>query len=221
MVSIVGLAAACGGPQPAPGPAPAVLPDAAVAVATRDAAVTDASPPEIDAPQPPPDAPPVAIPSGRPVVKGTPVTVLVNEAKTIGGVTVRFAGNNHKHRVGGGAVGMFTFELTRGGKTQEIELRSEAEGFEAELDAHGVLLVFQHVGYGEFRIWLGARRTPKPLDDDACVAAIEQAAAAAGLTVESSRGYGEADGVLYFRTAGWSAACGRYTRRIWFLPRSE
>ena len=220
-IVIVGLLAACGGAQPPAAMVGTLSPDAAVTavvVTTSDAAPADAPPPVIDAAPPAIDATPVAIPTTRPALKGKPVTVTLNDEKLVGGVKVRFAANNHKHRVGGGAMGMFTFELRRGGKTLELELRSELEGFEAEIDAHGVLLVFEHVGYGEFRVTPGARRTPPPLDDDACVAAIEQAAATAGLPASSSRSYGESDGILYFRTEGWTAACGRYTRRIWFMP---
>jgi hypothetical protein len=198
-------------------------------VVSHDAAViADAAPITIDAPPPPPvdAAPPpapLALDTRPPALTGKVTKLAVKSSATIGGVTVTFASNGHKHPAGRGrTLGMWRFEVSRGAKKDDFELRDEEEDFEAELDVLGVAMVFRHVDYSTFEIVLVAAKAPKPLTDDACAEQITAAAAKRGLPDEHS-GYSTDDGIVVARAPRWRGHCGTLTRRIWFteLPPRE
>jgi hypothetical protein len=184
---------------PLPMPAPPV--DAAVAIAI-DAAV-DAAVSKLD--------------GKRPAVTGQTIKIALKQTVTIGGVSVKFVSNGHKHPAGRGrTLGMWGFEIARGGGAkQELDLRSTDEGFEAEVDAKGVLLVFRHVSYSEFELVLAAKQTPKPLSEEACEAIIAKAAVKLGLPGEPNH-LGSHHGFVVAGAKQWDGHCGTYTRRVWF-----
>jgi hypothetical protein len=158
----------------------------------------------------------------RPAATGPKVTLKVGVAQSLGGLKIKLTAQNHKHAVGGDTLGIFEFEIQRGTKTRQLELRSMEVGFESELDVHGSLLVFRHVAGGEFVATLAAQRTPAPQTEEECAALIDAGATAAGHPTTSSRSYTDANGVLVMLTRSWRGYCGRYTRRVWFAaPRSK
>lgn len=184
----------------------------------RNNLVSEVSPrPTVDAAVAGRDAPDVAMPTRetkRPLVKGPTTKLEVGHTATIGGAVVRFTGNNHKHAANTGrATGIWGFELAREGAKRDLELRSEDDGFEAEIDAHGVLLVFRHVSYDTFEVVLAANPTPKPLDPDACFALV---AAAAKLPPDSGHSTRSEHGFVIVDAQDWTAYCGMFTRRVWF-----
>src|SRR5687767_9762939 len=82
-----------------------------------------------------------------------PVKLAEKTEVTLGGVTIKFLHSHHKHRADNGPTdGIWTFELVRGDKQQSLELRDHETGFEAEVDALGVALVFRHVDYYTFEV---------------------------------------------------------------------
>lgn len=156
-----------------------------------------------------------------PPVKG-PVTKLVeHKSAVIGGTRVTFAYASHK-RVAAGhgpAPGMWGFEFVRAGKKSEVELRHTASGFQAEVAAHGVLLVFRHVDYTTFEIVLAAARAPKPLDEEGCSELIDKTAEKRKLPIDESSSSSEAGGIVEKTTPSWIGYCGTFTKRVWFAPR--
>jgi hypothetical protein len=224
-VIVVGLLVACTPKQPPP-PQP---PNIVATVDARAATTVDAAAPVVadaEVGEATVDAAPVAepvvggitVPDPIPAVKG-PVTKLeTKKTATIGGMQVTFSYSSHKSD---GELGMWGFELARGGRKESFELRSESSRFEAEVDALGALLVFRHIDYNNFEIVLAAAKTPKPLDNDGCRAAIEKAATARKLTIDGSSSTGTEDGIIKMSNKGWVGYCGVYTRRIWFAPVRE
>lgn len=168
----------------------------------------------------PKPVPPPALtkPDRVPEVRGPTGKIEERKAISIGGVSVRFAYASHKHPAGSGpAPGMWGFVVTKNGRTQELELRHVDAGFESEIAAHGVLLVFRHRDYSTFEI-VAAGKAGTPLDDDGCDAAIDKAAAKRGFPPATSASTGEANGVFEKQTPSWRGFCGSYTRRVWFAP---
>jgi hypothetical protein len=194
----------------------------------HDAAVAvDAAPITVDAPTPvdaPPPPAPLALDTKPPALTGKVTKLAVKTSATIGGVTVKFASNGHKHPAGRGrTLGMWRFEVSRGAKKDDFELRDDEEDFEAEVDVLGVAMVFRHVDYSTFEIVLVAAKAPKPLTDDACAELVNAAAAKRGLPDESD-GYSMDNGIVVARAPRWRGHCGTLTRRIWFTelpPREE
>ncbi len=228
--------AACGGPRPAdPGaadPAPPIdAPDAGAAVAVGIAPADAATATPDAAPDAMPDAAPAptfAIPADpRPAVKGKTVTLQEGKAVTVGGVRVKFGQARHKHASRGGSLGMWGFELTRGKRRLEHELRSSDEGdWQAEVPVFGALLVFTHVSYSEFTVTAVAGKVKPPLDDDAAIALLEAAAASAGLPRGNSTGYQQENGIGELTASDhggalWVAHVGLSTRRVWFTAPSR
>ncbi len=217
----------CGGTRPpeaeldrgAPG-----RPDAGAAVVAPPA---DAAPTPDAASAPPPDAAPArasfTIPSDPPArVKGKPVAVTEGQTvKLTGGLRVTFAHASHKH---GANLGMWGFVIARGGKQVEHELRSDAPaGWQAELVAHGALLVLTHVSYTEFTVTVVPGKPRAALDDDQAMATLAEAGDAAGLP-EGDAGYSADNGIgrMVVRDGDavlWVGHVGLHTRRIWFTPR--
>ncbi|MCB9571405.1 MAG: hypothetical protein H6709_04880 [Kofleriaceae bacterium] len=196
--------------------APATPPpprDAAPA-APPDAAPPDAAPPDA--------APPIAIPEGHPVPTGERFTLVEGgRHRSRAGVTVAWPTQGHKHAAGGATTAIYGLELRRGGKHAEIELRSDDDVLEAEVDALGTLLWISGT-YDQLTIVVAARKTPRPLDEDVAVEQLQAAAAAAALP-EGDQAWSIEQGVVALTTrAGdrvlWQGRCGLYTRRIWFLP---
>ena len=111
---------------------------------------------------------------------------------------------------------MWGFQFVKGG-TQEVELRHTESGFESEVAAHGVLLVFRHLGYTKFQI-VNAGRAGKPLDDDACDALIDKAATKRNFPTDGSSSMSENNGIVEKHTPTWRGYCGTLTRRVWFAP---
>jgi hypothetical protein len=195
-------------------PGPPATPDAAVPSAV-DAAIAEVP---IDAPidAPPPVA--LALDGKPPPLPGKPTKLEEGKTTTVGGVTIKFAGASHKRPMQGGpSLGMWSFDLARGGKRESIELRDDASHFESEVDALGVALVFRHVDYTTFEITLAAARSPTALTDDACAELIEKAAVKRGLP-DSLSGYTTDNGIVVARAPRWTGHCGTLTRRIWFTP---
>ena len=168
---------------------------------------------------PKPEKPP-ALAKADPVppVKGAVTTLEEKKSATIGGVNVTFTYASHKHMIAGTgrSPGMWGFEFVRGGKSQ-VELRNTEEGFEAEVDARGVLLVFRHVGYTKFNI-VNAGKAPKPLDDAGCEILIDKAAAKRSFSLDGASSTGESDGIIQKTTPTWIGYCGTLTKRVWFTP---
>jgi hypothetical protein len=176
---------------------PAALPDAAVATTAKSEAATS------------------VFATSVPAVQGAVTRVGEKQAVEVGGVTITFKYANHKHAVRGNAVGMWGFELAKGGATKEIELRSSEEGFEAEIGEHGVFLVFRHASYTAFDVVLAAKVAPTPLTNEACAAKIDQAVARAGLPRGTSRSQSGGQGIVRVATARWVGRCGVYSQRVW------
>jgi hypothetical protein len=211
-VLLIAALVACG--KPATMPMPLGDLDAPDAGLGNAAAIADAAPVGADAA--------VMNYGERPVPNGPKVTTKVGVAHTLGGLRIKLTAQHHKHAVSGDTLGIFAFEIQRGAKTRQLELRSMEVGFESELDVHGALLVFRHVAEGEFVVTLAAQRTPTPQSEEECAALIDAGATAAGHPTTSSRTYTDANGVLVMLTRSWRGYCGRYTRRVWFgAPRSK
>jgi len=202
--SVIAALVACGKPATMPKP-PGDLDVADAGVAD---AVADAAPAGVDAA--------VTNYGERPTATGPKVTLKVGVAQTLGGMKIKLTAQNHKHAVGADTLGIFTFEIQRGTKSRQLELRSLEVGFESEVDTHGALIVFRHVAGGEFVATLAAQRTPTPQTEEECAALIDAGATAAGHPTTSSRGYTDANGVLVMLTRSWRGYCGRYTKRVWF-----
>jgi hypothetical protein len=197
----------CGAPS-APSPAhPPVPPPVDASAGSIDERDIDAG-----------EIPQVTFDPGPPTVAGEVARIEVKSVRTVGGVQVKFAYANHKHAVAGGdSLGMWGFELTRGSRRAELELRSEQSGFEAEIDALEALLVLRHLDYTTFEIVLVAARAPAPLGEDACIERIEAEVQRRGLSF-ASVSHGERDGIVTARSADWRGYCGTYTRRVWITP---
>lgn len=164
----------------------------------------------------PPPAPPLALDPKPPPLPGKVTKLVVKSSATVGGVTVKFAFNSHKRPAKGGrSLGMWGFELARAGKKHDFELRDSNDHFEAEIDALGVALVFRHLDYDSFEIIVAAAKTPKALDDDACVALIEKEAAHRTLP-DSVTSHDNEHGIVNARAPTWIGHCGTLTKRIWF-----
>lgn len=151
----------------------------------------------------------------RPAVKGKTVTVSVDKTATLGGISISFGSANHKHAVDGDTLGMWTFATKKGGVKKEFELRSEREGFEAEVVVHGAALVFRHLEYEKFSVTLFAAKAPKPLSDDACADRVSALAAKQGQPESSSRGYSNDNGIVKVTSGAWRGYCGTLTKRVW------
>ena len=166
---------------------------------------------------------PVVMPAAlttRPAVAGARASIEVRGQAVLGALTVKFASHGHKHRMGRArSLGMYQFELTRSGKLLAVELRSDEDGFQAEVTAHGALFVFEHKSYDQFEVALVAARAPREQTEDECVARIDAAAAGAGLPLGEARGYGTEYGILTVSEPTWRGHCGRYTKRVWFSAR--
>lgn len=168
---------------------------------------------------PKPQKPPALTkPDAVPPVKGAVTTLEKTKSAMIGGVKVTFAYASHKHGMAGGppAPGMWGFELFKGSKKEE-ELRHTDSGFQSEINAHGVLLVFRHVDYTKFEI-VNAGAAPKALDDEACGALIDAAAKKRGFPTSESSSTSEDNGIYEKHTPIWRGYCGSLTRRVWFAP---
>ncbi|MCB9559794.1 MAG: hypothetical protein H6708_05245 [Kofleriaceae bacterium] len=193
--------------------------DATAAPRRRAPAPPDAAPPDA---APPDAAPPIAIPEGHPVPTGERFTLVEGgRHRSRAGVTVAWPTQGHKHAAGGATTAIYGLELRRGGKHAEIELRSDDDVLEAEVDALGTLLWISGT-YDQLTIVVAARKTPRPLDEDVAVEQLQAAAAAAALP-EGDQAWSIEQGVVALTTrAGdrvlWQGRCGLYTRRIWFLP---
>lgn len=191
---------------------------AALALHEPDAA---ASPP-VDAQVADSAAASAETPLDIPPVRGPVKRVTQGKTIVLGGVSIRFHAASHKHAMTGHrSRGSWTFSLARRGKTREVTLSSSADRFEAEVVAHGAMFVFRKLGYFEYEIVLAAARAPKPLDEDACEAAIDAAATRAGLPRGTSSSSSEESGVLRHQELGWVGHCGTYTRRVWFMQRDS
>ncbi len=178
------------------------------------APVTSAPPPSDAALAP--DAAVVVAPDAAVALAGAATKIKERETVTIAKTAIEFSGASHKHAVKGPSVGMWYFRATRDGKTEEIELRSSDDRFEAEVVAHGLFFLFRHVSYTEFEIVLGAETAPAPLDQDACVERIRAAATKASLSVGPESGYSTSQGIVWFKAKGWTGYCGTLSRRVWF-----
>lgn len=143
-------------------------------------------------------------------------TKRVEEGKTItlAGAKITMGRANHKHAVGGGSVGMWSFKLAHGAKTLDQELRSSDERFEAEIVAHGQLFVFRHASYTAFDV-TAVGKARKPRSEEACETLIDDKAKAANLPRGNASSSVE-NGLLRRTEAGWEARCGLYTGRVWF-----
>lgn len=143
----------------------------------------------------------------------------VGNTVKLGDLAIEFVSNNHKHRVGGGAMGMWTFVVSKGGvAAPEFELRSEDHGFDAEVVAHGTLLGFHHEDYGTFMVELVSPTAPAAVDPEACAALVEEEAKRQGRPVDAQqRSYHDnGSGIVVMKTPAWRAFCGRYTKRVRF-----
>lgn len=154
--------------------------------------------------------------TSRPRVRGKSATVVAKKSVTLGGVSISFEYASHKH---GADLGMWGFTLKKGAKSEEIELRSSTQRFQAEVVAHGVALVFEHVEYEKFTVTLAAARAPKPLDEDQCAARIIDAALKKGLTEGDHRSWREEHGVVILEDEKWLGFCGTLTKRVWIVSR--
>jgi hypothetical protein len=153
--------------------------------------------------------------TSRPAVKGKTVTLVAKKSVTLGGLSISFAKANHKHAEGGGSLGMWTFVVKKGTKSEDLELRSSDEHFQAEVAIHGVALVFEHVEYEKFNVTLAAAKAPKPYSEDACAKLINEAADKAEKEQGASRGYSNEEGIVVMTAEGWRGFCGTLTRRVW------
>jgi hypothetical protein len=170
---------------------------------------------------PKPEPPPALIKADPiPPVKGPVTSIEEKKTVTVGGTKITFAYASHKHVAAGSgpAPGMWGFEFVRGGKKAETELRHTASAFEAEVDAHGALLVFRHAGYTKFDIVLAAAKAPKPLDDDQCSELIDKAAETRKFPTGGNASTSEYNGIVQRSTPTWVGYCGTLTKRVWFTP---
>ncbi|MGE0399891.1 MAG: hypothetical protein AB7T06_24460 [Kofleriaceae bacterium] len=151
----------------------------------------------------------------RPAVKGKTVTLVPKKPVALGGLSISFTRASHKHDDGGGSLGMWFFAIKKGAKSEEIELRSNDQGFQAEVAVHGAALVFQHVEYEKFTVTLAAQKAPKPLDEDACAAKIVERATKQGLTEGNHRSWSMEHGIVVLNDETWRGSCGTLTRRVW------
>ncbi len=164
---------------------------------------------------PKPQKPPALTkPDAVPKVSGAVTALEERKSAMIGGVQVTFAYASHKHGMAGGppAPGMWGFEFLKGSKKEE-EFRHTDSGFQAEVNAHGVLLVFRHLEYTKFEI-VNAGAARKALDDDACDAAAKKR----NFPIENSSSTSEVNGIYEKRTPTWLGYCGSLTKRVWFAP---
>jgi hypothetical protein len=146
----------------------------------------------------------------------------MNKAVSVGhGVKITVTAQGHKHKVDGGAVGIYEMTLQRGSKKEDLRLMTEGD-FEGEIDALGVLVVITDDNEGFRALAIG--KTPKPLDEEAATAHLEKLAESHGLPLGGSA-YNIEHGVLrYVSTTGdgsherWRAHLGLYTKRLWWLP---
>ncbi len=157
-------------------------------------------------------------------MKGAAAAVHEKQTVSVGkDFTVEFVSASHK-RGGKESLGMWSFVITKGGRRLEVELRSsELTGWQAEIVAHGSLLVFQHVGYTEFNVTLVPGLATKALTEDEAADLIAKTAHDLGLPSASSS-YNENEGILYYTARRedrllWKGYCGLFTRRVWFAPK--
>lgn len=237
MLGALGAGGCSGAPATGAAPppvAPVVAPpgDAAIAVAAdapiEVAVAVDAEVVADAAPVATPDAPAapvVEIPAQLrrpPRVKGAAIRIDTDVRKRLGGLWITFGRSGHKHRADDGpALGMYAFTVTKGADAEDLELRSDVPGFQAEVVVHGALLVFEHLSYTRFGVVLAAARAPAELDEEACEARIEAAARRAKLPEGRARSSSTENGILEVRDGAWRASCGRYTRRVWFAPAGD
>lgn len=180
-----------------------------------DLDVGDAGVATVDAPAPSTVDAAVTSFGPRPAPEGPSVTLKLGIAQSLGDFKIK---NTARTQPGADTLGIFAFEVVRGGKTKQLELRSMEPGFEAEVDTLGSLLVFRQLGT-ELAVSLAATRTPAPQTEEECAALIDAGATTAGHTTTSSRTYTDANGVIVMLTRSWRGYCGRYTRRVWFGPK--
>lgn len=225
--ALVALLCACSSAPPASPPIPVatLLVDAAVPDAPIDAMAVEAAVPAVA------DAAVAAAPepwrdqlTKPPAVRGPVKRITETKTVTVGGVKITMGRSNHKHYAdGGGAVGMWSFTFTHGGKSTPLEIRSDGEGFETELVGHGVFFVLRNVSYDEFDVVLAGQRAPKPLTEEACDEKISKAALGLGLPRSGGAGHSVSvdDGVVHHTERPWVGHCGLYSKRVWFTAARE
>ncbi len=155
----------------------------------------------------------------RPPVGGAGALLFLGATARLSGISITFAKSNHEVVVGSaGGTGMFDFQFVKGGTKSDVRLRSDEEKFQAEVVVHGALFVFEQRSEDMFTVMLAAASAPVRLEDDGCVALIDEAAKRAGITDGRSSASGTDGGILRLRRQSWTAYCGRYTKRVWFAP---
>ncbi len=154
----------------------------------------------------------------RPAVSGTGNLLFMGAIARVDTFTVTFARSAHK-QVGRITTGLFDFVLAKAGKTVNLHLETDQQKFQAEVVAHGALFVFEQRSDDVFTVLLAAAAAPPRLDEPACIGLIDQAAKRAGITDHGSTTRTE-EGILRIRRGAWTAYCGRYTKRVWFSPRT-
>ncbi|HUQ02500.1 MAG TPA: hypothetical protein VM261_08395 [Kofleriaceae bacterium] len=165
----------------------------------------------------------MSIPTEQPApLKGKRTPLAMNKAVSVGhGVKITVTAQGHKHKIDGGAVGIYEMTLQRGSRKEDLRITTEGD-FDSEIDALGVLVVITDDNDGLRALAIG--KTPRPLDEESATAFVEKAAESHGLPLGGSA-YNVEHGILYYvSTTGdgsherWRARLGLYTRRIWFSP---
>lgn len=121
------------------------------------------------------------------LVLGTPVPLR-------DGFTVTWSGRNHKHGKGF-TLGMWSFSISDGTQTEEVEVRDTSERPYAEGQSFGTRWSLQGIDYEHVRFT--AHLAPfTPLSEDDALALAERAAAELGVPPDADKGYSTQNGLL-------------------------
>ena len=156
----------------------------------------------------------------RPSVDGVGAMLFIGSIARFDGIAITFTRSAHE-QLGRRTTSVFDFTLTKAGKKLAVQLTTEHEKFQAEFVAHGALFVFEDRKHDVFTVVLAAAQAPEQLDERACFELIDAAAKRAGITERGLTGTASDQGILRVRRDSWTAYCGRYTKRVWFIPRTE